>query len=100
MKSAQLDVLHNTVEDLKNELAGFKKTMAGVCRKYDDNFRRNSSSFGPFFVKVRFVGITGIAKTHVNYIYKSCCSPSHTNAILAGDLSGTISQIGLFGFKI
>ena len=40
MKSAQLDVLHNTVEDLKNELAGFKKTMAGVCHKYDNNFRR------------------------------------------------------------
>ena len=38
MKSAQLDVLHNTVEDLKNELAGFKTTMAGVCRKYDENF--------------------------------------------------------------
>ena len=44
MKSAQLDVLHNTVEDLKNELAGFKKTMAGVCRKYDENFRRTSVS--------------------------------------------------------
>ena len=43
-KSAQLDVLHNSVEDLKNELAGFKKTMAGVCRKYDDNFRRNGAS--------------------------------------------------------
>ena len=41
MKAAQLDVLHHTVEDLKNELAGFKKTMAGICRKYDDNFRRN-----------------------------------------------------------
>ena len=39
-----LDVLHNTVEDLKNELAGFKKMMAGVCRKYDDNFRRNRVS--------------------------------------------------------
>ena len=59
-----------------------------------------NSSFGPFFVKVRFVGITGIVKTHVNYIYKSCCSPSHTNAILAGDLSGAISQIELSGFKI
>ena len=44
MKSAALDVLHNTVEDLKNELAGFKQTMAGVCRKYDDNFRRNRAS--------------------------------------------------------
>ena len=44
MKSAQLDVLHNTVEDLKNELAGFKKMMAGVCRKYDNNFRRNGIS--------------------------------------------------------
>ena len=44
MKSAQLDVLHHSVEDLKNELAGFKKTMAGVCRKYDDNFRRNGAS--------------------------------------------------------
>ena len=39
-----LDVLHNTVEDLKNELAGFKKVMAGVCRKYDDNFHRNGVS--------------------------------------------------------
>ena len=44
MKSAALDVLHNTVEDLKNELAGFKTTMARVCRKYDDNFRRNRAS--------------------------------------------------------
>ena len=43
-KAAALDVLHNTVEDLKNELAGFKKTMAGVCRKYDDNFRWNGVS--------------------------------------------------------
>ena len=43
-KAAALDDLHNTVEDLKNELAGFKKTMAGVCRKYDDNFRRNGAS--------------------------------------------------------
>ena len=44
MKSAQLDVLHLAVEDLKNELSGFKKTMAGVCRKYDDNFRRSGVS--------------------------------------------------------
>ena len=44
MKAAALDVLHNTVEDLKNELASFKKTMAGVCRKYDDNFRRSGAS--------------------------------------------------------
>ena len=43
-KSAALDVLHNTVEDLKNELAGFKTTVAGIYRKYDDNFRRNSAS--------------------------------------------------------
>ena len=40
MKSAQLDVLHHSVEDLKNELAGFKKSMAGVCRKYNNNFRQ------------------------------------------------------------
>ena len=44
MKSTALDVLHNTVEDLKNELAGFKKTMAGVCRKYDTNFRETGVS--------------------------------------------------------
>ena len=37
-KAAALDVLHHEVEDLKNELAGFKQTMAGVCRKYDTNF--------------------------------------------------------------
>ena len=29
---------------VKNELAGFKKTMAGVCRKFDDNFRRSGAS--------------------------------------------------------
>ena len=44
MKAAALDVLHNSVEDLKNELAGFKKTMAGICHKYDDNFHRNGAS--------------------------------------------------------
>ena len=38
-KSAQLDVLEHNFEDLKNELAGFKKQMVGVCRKYDQNFR-------------------------------------------------------------
>ena len=38
-KSAQLDVLENEFEDLKNELGGFKKQMAGICRKYDKNFR-------------------------------------------------------------
>ena len=32
------------MEDLKNEVAGFKKTMAGICHKYDDNFRRNEVS--------------------------------------------------------
>ena len=43
-KAAALEVLHNEVEDLKNELAGFKKTMAGVCRKFDDNFRKSGAS--------------------------------------------------------
>ena len=38
-KAAALDVLHHEVEDLKNELASFKKVMAGTCRKYDTNFR-------------------------------------------------------------
>ena len=43
-QNATIDVLHNTLEDLKNELAGFKQIMAGVCRKYDDNFRKCSAS--------------------------------------------------------
>ena len=42
-KSAQLDVLHNTVEDLKNELASFKTVMAGTCQKFNDNFRRSAA---------------------------------------------------------
>ena len=29
----------NAFGDLKNELAGFKKIMAGVCHKYNNNFR-------------------------------------------------------------
>ena len=37
-KSAQLDVLEHNFKDLKNKLAGFKKQMVGVCRKYDQNF--------------------------------------------------------------
>ena len=44
MKSAQLDVLHHSIEDLKNELAGFKKSMAGVCHKYNNNFRETGVS--------------------------------------------------------
>ena len=44
MKAAALDVLHHEVEDLKNELAGFKKVMAGVCCKYDNNFRETGVS--------------------------------------------------------
>ena len=43
-KSAELDVLHHALEDLKNELAGFKKTMAGICRKYNNNFRETGVS--------------------------------------------------------
>ena len=60
MKSAALDVLHHTVEDLQNKLAGFKKTMAGVCRKYDQNFRE-----------------TGVANGHLH-----CGWISHEAAIL------------------
>ena len=49
MKSAQLDVLHHIVEDLKNKLASFKKTMAGICRKYDQNFRETGVSCGHLY---------------------------------------------------
>ena len=45
-KSAQLDVLEHNFEDLKNELAGFKKTMAGVCRKHNRNFRETGVAHG------------------------------------------------------
>ena len=38
-QAAKLDVLHHAVEELQNDLAGFKKIMAGVHRKYDTNFR-------------------------------------------------------------
>ena len=42
----ELDVLVHGFEDLKNELVGFKKTMAGVCRKYDQNFRETGVAHG------------------------------------------------------
>ena len=45
-KSAQIDVLTSDLLDLKNELAGFKKVMAGVCRKYDKNFRETGVAHG------------------------------------------------------
>ena len=32
------------MEDLKNELAGFKQVMAGVTRQFNDNFRKCSAS--------------------------------------------------------
>ena len=43
-QNAKIDVLHNTVEDLKNELAGFKQVMAGVVRQFNDNFRQSKTS--------------------------------------------------------
>ena len=43
-QNAKIDVLHNALEDLKNELAGFKQIMAGVTRQFNDNFRRSSAS--------------------------------------------------------
>ena len=43
-QNATIDVLHNTVEDLKNELAGFKHIMAGVTRQFNDNFRQVKAS--------------------------------------------------------
>ena len=42
-QNATIDVLHNTVEDLKNELAGFKHVMSGATRQFNENFRRNSA---------------------------------------------------------
>ena len=45
-KSAHLDVLEHEFEDLKNELAGFKKRMARVCWKYDQNFRETGVTHG------------------------------------------------------
>ena len=43
-QNAKIDVLHNAVEDLKNELAGFKQIMAGVIRQFNDNFRQSKVS--------------------------------------------------------
>ena len=45
-KSARLDVLAMEMQDLKNELAGFKKVMAGVCRKYNTNFQETGVAHG------------------------------------------------------
>ena len=43
-QNAKIDVLHNALEDLKNELAGFKQIMAGVTRQFNENFRRSSAA--------------------------------------------------------
>ena len=43
-QNAKIDVLHNALEDLKNELAGFKQIMAGVTRQFNENFRRSGVS--------------------------------------------------------
>ena len=43
-QNAKIDVLHNALEDLKNELAGFKQIMAGVVRQFNDNFRQSKVS--------------------------------------------------------
>ena len=45
-KSARIDVLSVEMQDLKNELVGFKKVMVGVCRKYDKNFRETGVAHG------------------------------------------------------
>ena len=43
-QNAKIDVLHNALEDLKNELAGFKQVMAGVTQQFNENFRRSSAA--------------------------------------------------------
>ena len=43
-QNAKIDVLHNALEDLKNELAGFKQIMAGVTRQFNENFRKSAAS--------------------------------------------------------
>ena len=43
-QNAKIDVLHNALEDLKNELAGFKQIMAGVTNQFNQNFRRSATS--------------------------------------------------------
>ena len=43
-QNAKIDVLHNALEDLKNELAGFKQIMAGVTHRFNENFRRSAAS--------------------------------------------------------
>ena len=43
-QNAKIDVLHNALEDLKNELAGFKQIMAGVTCQFNENFRRSAAS--------------------------------------------------------
>ena len=43
-RNAEIDVLRNALEDLKNEVAGFKQIMAGVTRQFNENFRRSSAS--------------------------------------------------------
>ena len=43
-QNATIDVLHNSLEDLKNELAGFKEIMASVTRQFNENFRRSAAS--------------------------------------------------------
>ena len=43
-QNAKIDSLHNALEDLKNELAGFKQIMAGVTRQFNENFRKSSAS--------------------------------------------------------
>ena len=42
-QNAKIDVLHNALEDLKNELAGFKQVMAGVTDQFNQNFRKSSA---------------------------------------------------------
>ena len=38
-QAAKIDVLHHAMEELQNNLAGFKTVMAGIHRKYDTNFQ-------------------------------------------------------------
>ena len=43
-QNAKIDVLHNALEDLKNELAGFKQVMGGVTQQFNENFRRKAAA--------------------------------------------------------
>ena len=90
-QNAKIDVLHSTLEDLRNELAGFKQVMAGVTRQFNENFRRSSAA-------VRQVNDGWVShEAAIERINERCTCGTYGSSDSDADVFETVSSLSPIG---